>query len=191
MTEEMSAVEDAVLLERYAQGDPEAFETFFLRHRGRVYQYVLRKVQQPEVALELTQDIFLKLHAKIHLYQPGSPALNWFFTIVHNTCIDFLRKRSSQEQANRDTLWAHSEASAAASLTESHTAGSELMSNALSCLPAEQRKIVEGRTLEERSFASLAHETGKSEQALRKAYSRAIQKLRDLLGAASDSREEK
>ena len=195
MTEEMRTAEDAVLLERYAQGDPEAFEAFFLRHRVRVYHYVLRKVQHSEVALELTQDVFLKLHAKIQFYQPGSPALNWFFSIVHNTCVDFIRKRSSHDKVNRYTLSEQNRYSAFVLPSEQKgdhdKIRSEQLLNAISSLPVEQRKVVEGRALDDRSFASLAHEIGKSEPALRKVYSRALKKLSDLLGANSGSGEGK
>lgn len=187
-------VTDSVLLERYAQGDPEAFECFFLRHRGRVYQYVLRRVHRPEAAVELTQDIFLKLHATIHLYQSDRPALNWFFTMVHNTCVDYIRKSSRDLSLARDGgESAHDRNSHMYSVqTQSASADSdtERVFEALNSLPQDQRKIVEGRVLDDRSFSSLSHETGKSELALRKTYSRAVQKIRALLGSVRDSGEE-
>jgi RNA polymerase sigma-70 factor (ECF subfamily) len=193
--EDIGKSDDSALLERYAQGDPEAFEVFFLRHRGRVYQYIFRKVHQPEVALELTQEVFFKLHAKIHLYQAGSPALNWFFTLVHNTCVDFLRRKLLEKQYELSHLSSFNEG-ASPSYSDNNIGKdgqfeSERLLEALNALSDEQRKIVEARALEERSFASLSDETGKSESALRKVYSRALQKLRNLLSNSTDSGEEK
>lgn len=194
MTNEMCTFEDSDLLERYAQGDPAAFEAFFLRHRGRVYFYLYRRVHRPEIALELTQEVFLKLHSKIHYYQPTHQALSWFFTIVHNTCVDHMRKCASENKAGGGSLEqqavelvAHTEESAVGTVS----GAAERVIDGLKSLPAEQRKIVEARTLGERSFADLANEAGKSEPALRKAYSRALQRLRSFLNSESNSDGEK
>lgn len=195
MTDEKNEIPDSVLLERYAQGDPEAFEIFFIRHRGRVYQYVLRKMEQPETALELTQDVFVKLHAKVHLYQSGSPALNWFFTLVHNTCVDALRKSSRERSvvlnSEFDSNGRTDESISLESSNASPDTHTDRVIGLLGSLPSEQRRIVESRVFEERSFASLSQETGKSELALRKIYSRAVQKIKSLLNATDNTGEEK
>jgi DNA-directed RNA polymerase specialized sigma24 family protein len=52
------------------------------------------------------------------------------------------------------------------------------LGQSLSRLPADQRELVAKRVVEGQSFKSIAQESGKSEVALRKSYSRAIDKLR-------------
>ncbi|MBM3382877.1 MAG: sigma-70 family RNA polymerase sigma factor [Betaproteobacteria bacterium] len=186
---------DEELLEGYAQGNPEAFEAFFVRHRGRVYQYALKKLLRPELAAEVSQEVFLKLHSKIHLYKSNSAALPWFFTIVHNTCVDALRRNSGRIELSWEGESAI-EGSASSSLHKSGVSSlvisdpqagqhDEAISKAVSELSMEQRTVVQGRLLEEKSFRTLADESGKSEVALRKIYSRALEKLRTfLLGQA-------
>ena len=185
------APSDEELLEGYAQGDPEAFESFFVRHRGRVYQYALKKLTRPELAAEVTQDIFLKLHAKIHLYKTNAAALPWFFTIVHNACVDALRRNSNRVEISMeiedravhdDTMLPGVAAIPSVGFSES-AAGQrdEALIKAVSSLSKEQRSVVEGRLVEEKSFRILADESGKSEVALRKIYSRALEKIRTLL----------
>lgn len=182
---------DEELLERYAQGDPDAFEEFFRRHRGRVYQYALKKVFRAELAAEISQEVFLKLHSKIHHYRTNSRALPWFFSIVHNTCIDHIRKHvtesSLQSTVNEDELLelmssasSHEMARLNAPRDDSSVV-SENITKAIERLPREQRSILEGRVVDDKSFASLSLETGKSEVALRKIYSRAVGKIRSII----------
>lgn len=183
---------DEDLLESYAQGEAEAFEAFFLRHRGRVYQYALKMVQQPEIATELCQDVFLKLHAKIHLYKIHSPALPWFFSIVHNTCLDSLRK-SGRDNVLQNALKAESSEMIAEptrhqiQATEMEQGESsfndEAYRKAVRELSPEQRMVLDGRIFKDKSFTDLAEQSGKPEVTLRKIYSRAIHKLRIILGA--------
>lgn len=182
---------DEELLERYAQGEPDAFEQFFRRHRGRVYQYALNKVFRAELAAEISQEVFLKLHSKIHHYRTNSRALPWFFSIVHNTCIDHLRKRapesSLQSEANVDGLSEHMSSSNSHELVyvtderDVSLAGKDNLTEAVERLPRDQRSVLEARVIDDKSFATLSLETGKSEVALRKTYSRAVGKIRSMI----------
>ena len=55
------AVEDADLIERAARGAVEAFNLLVSRWEKRVYNYLLRITGNREDALDLTQDVFLKV----------------------------------------------------------------------------------------------------------------------------------
>ena len=187
--EQYAKMSDEELLDRYAQGEHLAFEVFFHRHRGRVYHYISKKVNQPELAAELSQDVFLKLHSKIHLYKSNSPALSWLFTIVFNTCVDSWRKNgknfprtlplhedslsiNQSEMISTDQNWQN---------IKDSVSENENLNCAVKNLSAEQRTVLEGRILEDKSFTLLSQQLGKTEVALRKIYSRAIQKLRSAL----------
>jgi RNA polymerase sigma-70 factor (ECF subfamily) len=182
---------DEELLERYAQGDPYAFEEFFRRHRGRVYQYALQKVLRAELAAEISQDVFLKLHSKIHHYRTNSRALPWFFSIVHNTCIDHIRKRvpesSLQSEVNADEVFELVSSASSHELVrvtvqkDDSSVEKENLTKAIERLPQEQRSVLEGRVIDDKSFAALSLETGKSEVAVRKIYSRAVGKIRSMI----------
>jgi len=57
------------------------------------------------------------------------------------------------------------------------------LASALYRLPAEQQKILDMRLFEDLSFQEISRRTGKSEVSLRKGYSRAVQNMRDWIGA--------
>lgn len=175
---------DELLLERYAQGEAQAFELFFERHRSRVYHYALKKLKRPELAAETVQDVFLKLHARIHQYRFGERALPWFFAIVHHACLDEIRKLSASNRsdvpmsqaethlASQSTeAWAHSNLTTSSSLTGG-------LHHEIRKLPTHERLVVEERIVGDKPFGQIAAETGKKEASLRKVYSRAIAKMR-------------
>ena len=54
------AVGDDALVERARRGDVDAFEQLYRLHAGRVYALCLRLAADPEVASELTQDVFMR-----------------------------------------------------------------------------------------------------------------------------------
>jgi RNA polymerase sigma-70 factor (ECF subfamily) len=170
---------DEQLLERYAQGDSQAFEAFFVRHKSRVYHYALGKLRRSEIAAEMTQDVFLKLHSKIHLYRQGERALPWFFSIVHNSCIDELRRQTVAfkvlDSSSAAELVA---ANAAAESVDGKGSLSTAIGDAMQGLSADQRRVLELRVTEGKTFRQISAETGKSEVALRKLYSRAVETLR-------------
>ena len=170
---------DEQLLERYAQGDSQAFERFFVRHKNRVYFYVLKKLHRSEVAAEATQDIFLKLHSKIHLYRSGERALPWFFWIVHNTCIDELRRMTSANKAgfNGEPVDPQVALESTQGL-DNQSDATNILEPSMQMLSVEQRVVLEKRVIDDKSFKQISLETGKNEVALRKTYSRAVEKLR-------------
>ena len=59
------AVEDADLIRQAARGSVEAFNLLVSRWDKRVYNYLLRILQNREDALDLSQDVFLKAYQNL------------------------------------------------------------------------------------------------------------------------------
>ena len=59
------AVEDADLILKARKGDVEAFNLLISRWEKRVFNYLLRILQNREDALDLSQDVFLKAAAQV------------------------------------------------------------------------------------------------------------------------------
>jgi RNA polymerase sigma-70 factor (ECF subfamily) len=167
---------DESLLERYAQGDPQAFDAFFTRHQVRVSRYALRILRRSELATEASQDCFLKLHANIHRYQTGQPALPWFFVIVHRTCLDVLRRdRKFAQHPEQQPGGADGESSVGFD-------GNVDFERIVGGLSSESQDLLQSRLVQEQSFQEISEQSGRKESALRKAYSRLIAKIRVELG---------
>ncbi len=90
------AVEDADLISRAREGDVEAFNLLISRWEKRVFNYLLRILQNREDALDLSQDVFLKAYQNLRkLEDPGRFAA-WLFRIAHNEAYSLFRKRKPE-----------------------------------------------------------------------------------------------
>lgn len=69
-----------------------------------VFSFVMKKVQDENVADELTVSVFSKVLAKLDLYDPNFQFKTWILTIAQNTVIDYWRKRSRENEDSTDNF---------------------------------------------------------------------------------------
>jgi RNA polymerase sigma-70 factor (ECF subfamily) len=74
-----------------------AFTLIVQRFERPLFFYALRRVQNEEVARDVTQEVFLKLTEHAHRYNPEVPLAAWLYTVARNKCIDYLRKKRYRE----------------------------------------------------------------------------------------------
>lgn len=75
-------------------GDREAFDWLVERHKDIVYAVAYRFARDPDLALDLSQDIFIRAYRGIRSFKERSSFSTWLYRIAMNTCIDHTRKRS-------------------------------------------------------------------------------------------------
>jgi RNA polymerase sigma-70 factor, ECF subfamily len=81
------------LMDAYCkQGDRRAFDELFTRLAPKVNILLLRLSRNRELAEELTQVTFLKVHRARDTYAPGSKVFSWVMAIARNVYIDAYRK---------------------------------------------------------------------------------------------------
>jgi len=89
----MDGVSDAQLMQRFGNGDAEAFRSLYLRHRDRLYRYALRLAASPAEADEIFQEVWLAVvHGRVR-YRPTASFVTYLFSIAHRRMIDSLRRR--------------------------------------------------------------------------------------------------
>ncbi len=95
MTPVKSAPErdDADLVRAALAGDADAFGLLVERYRVRLYRFVERYTNDAEDARDVTQDVFLKVHAALDSFDPKYRFSTWLFRIAGNAAIDHLRRR--------------------------------------------------------------------------------------------------
>lgn len=128
------AVEDADLISKARRGDVEAFNLLISRWEKRVYNYLLRILQNREDALDLSQDVFLKAYQSLRKLEDPERFAAWLFRIAHNEAYSLFRKRKPE-----------TEKEAATGEAVSGTFPIELslaVSSALGRLSADQREAV-------------------------------------------------
>lgn len=73
-------------------GDPAAYSELLKIYRDPLYFMLYEKVNNQEVAKDLTIEALGKAFKKLHLYTPDYTFSTWLFTVARNHCIDYLRK---------------------------------------------------------------------------------------------------
>jgi RNA polymerase sigma-70 factor (ECF subfamily) len=84
--------EDAGLMIRYRDGDPDAFVALYERHKGPLYRYLLRQVRNAGAAADLFQEVWSRLVATRSRYEARAKFATYLFHIAHNCTIDFFRR---------------------------------------------------------------------------------------------------
>ena len=85
---------EAEAIEKAKQGDAEAFQALYDRHKRRVYSLCLRMTANTAEAEDLTQEAFLQLYRKIATFRGESAFSTWLHRLSVNVVLMHLRKKS-------------------------------------------------------------------------------------------------
>ena len=85
---------EAGLIERAKQGDAEAFQGLYDKHKRRVYSLCLRMTSNTAEAEDLTQEAFLQLYRKIGTFRGESAFSTWLHRLSVSVVLMHLRKKS-------------------------------------------------------------------------------------------------
>ena len=89
------AKNDLLLVEEAKKGNEKAFAGLMNKYRDSIYYMLLKMVNNPSDAEDLTIEAFGKAFRNIDSYTPRFAFSTWLFMIATNNCIDFIRKRQS------------------------------------------------------------------------------------------------
>ncbi|WP_236653499.1 RNA polymerase sigma factor SigM [Streptacidiphilus melanogenes] len=138
-------VEDAELLRRHVEGDPDAFGELVRRHRDRLWAIALRTLGDREEAADALQDAFVSAFRAAHTFQGRSAVTTWLHRIVVNACLDRARRSSTrrtrlvEDETALETVAGHDEG---ADVSAERGELRRELAAALATLPAEQRAAV-------------------------------------------------
>jgi len=95
------SVADEQLIEGFRTGcgpasERELFDEIFQRYHSRVAAWCYRFTRDHELALDLTQEIFLKAFRRFHTFRSDSKISTWLYSITRNHCIDAVNKRAGE-----------------------------------------------------------------------------------------------
>jgi RNA polymerase sigma-70 factor (ECF subfamily) len=132
-----------------------------------VIRIVRNHLPRRELEEDLSQEIFLKIFAKLHQYRADMPFEHWVSRISVNTCIDHLRKQrnrpeyrwsdfSEEQQAILNNL----KYNASESDQQSPDENRELLERLLLNLKPDERLVIRWLYLEEKSVAEICDLTG-------------------------------
>ena len=98
-TRDLSVASDRELVAIAIEGFDGSFEELVRRYQRPIAAYVYRMVGNYESALDLTQEIFIKVYNSLSRYRAEFKFSTWIYKIAHNASVDHLRRNSTREQS--------------------------------------------------------------------------------------------
>jgi RNA polymerase sigma-70 factor (ECF subfamily) len=162
-----SELSDERLVARILDGNGADFEVLVRRHQGAIYSFILRMVRDPEEAMDLCQEVFLKVFSSLERFDPQFRFTTWLYRIVSNTAIDEIRRRRTGAAFSLDAPApddsAPREVAGAEPMPDEMLAARETMGRleeALKDLPDGYREVLLLRHQGERRYDEIARITG-------------------------------
>ena len=159
-------IDDRDLVSAYINGDEQAFEALLMRHKDKIYRFIVMKVRDGALAEDIFQDAFIKIikTLKAGNYNEEGKFLPWAMRIAHNLVIDYFRKANkvkmiSESSSQRDDFnifhtLSQDDENAFESMTREELEGQ--MVGLIDHLPESQRDILIMRIFKEMSFKDIA-----------------------------------
>ena len=159
------------LVERAQDGDRDAFGDLYRIHRPGVFR--LTRFYLGAGAEDAVSETFVRAWAALPRYRrTGAPFASWLHAIARHVAMDELRKSGRSEP--RDEL--------PDAGVEPMTAERLALSQALECLPTEQRQVIELKFLVGLTNPEVARALNSTPGAVNSRQWRALAALRELLG---------
>lgn len=87
----MEQFTDQALVEEIRGGSRIAFDEMMKRYERLVYRVSFSYTRDPEDAMDVTQDVFLKVYTKIGTYRGSGAFKTWLVRIAHRENLNWLR----------------------------------------------------------------------------------------------------
>ncbi len=172
---------DERLLIEAAQQDPARFAELYEINFERVYAYVVKRVGNRTETEDLTSEVFHQALANLKRFEwRGIPFAAWLFRIAANLISD--RWQRSGREVQDDSGKIDSVQVSLAEIEEVERRAT--LFRLTESLPAEQRRVVVLRFVEQKSIKEVAQEIRKTEGAVKQLQFRALSSLRSRMEGA-------
>jgi RNA polymerase sigma-70 factor, ECF subfamily len=185
----LRSLDDKALALALQAGEEEAFDEIVSRFQGRVYAVAYRVLGNREDALDASQEVFLKVHAKITSWKPTGGFLPWVLRMTTNHSIDQLRKKRRHPHQSLEEAFVPTTEGASVEPSTPQTAQEvrareieDRVRAALPVLSPSQREVFLLRHYEGLQLAEIAASMGCTVGSVKVHLFRALKKLQVELG---------
>ena len=182
------------LIRRAQQGDNGAFEELVLLHQKKVYNLCLRMSANPDDALDLSQEAFLRAWRSLGQYQFEASFSTWLFRLTSNICIDFLRRKKRRQETSLTESYDDSDEGAELSVPDAQPGPEQQaitnetkieLARAMEQLSPEHREILQLRVIEDLQYEQIADILGVRVGTVKSRLARARLSFRKILKAGN------
>jgi RNA polymerase sigma-70 factor, ECF subfamily len=163
--------DDLSLVSRAKAGEPDAFRALVVRYQRKVYAVALGIVKDPDLAWDVAQEAFVRVHGHLAEFEGKAAFSTWLFRIATHLSIDTVRRERTShkddvDEVNEAHLAEGGEGILSTSLgndPRENALRRELagkIQEALATLPEKHRTILVLREVEGLSYEELAERLG-------------------------------
>ena len=185
-----AASADWALVQQCATGDEHACARLVTDHQRMVYQLALHLLGDPQEALDVSQEVFLRVFRTLGQFRGQSTLRTWIYRIVINQASNrqrwWRRRRRAQQVPLDDHVQTHGELAESRNfaqpdrvLQQREVAGQ--VWKALDALPFDQRSVVVLREIDGLSYEEIAESLGIAIGTVKSRLARARETLRTAL----------
>jgi RNA polymerase sigma-70 factor (ECF subfamily) len=171
---------------RLAAGDREALAPLVERHHRRLYRIALAYLRQPDDALDVVQEVFVKAFRAAPKWDGSAEAGPWLARITVNLSIDRWRRTRRRAQtftplADGDHVASLADAGPSPDRRVERREAGERLAGALRVLPERQRAVVVLRHYQDMSLEEIARALDMSLGTVKSSLHRALSRMRAAL----------
>jgi len=175
------------------RGEAGAIEQLYDLYADRMYRYLLVRVADPDIAADLTTELFLKVIEHAGRFRlPASHAAAsfsaWLYRIAANLVAGYYRKERRRPLLSLDEQDAQHDPSKPPDRVVEDREELVELAQAMTTLSEQQRIVLHARYIEAMSNAEIAVALGKTEGAVKALQHRALRSLARVLGRQTGSR---
>ena len=140
---------EAEVISRVKKGDKEAYHFIVTRYMQRAYYVALSFVHNPQDALDISQEAFIKAFRKIKKFDSQKPFFPWFYQLMKNLCFDHLRRTQRREEVPLDGV-------RILKTEKEDRELKEVLWKGIENLPQEQKEVIILRYFQQYSYREIA-----------------------------------
>ncbi|MEM6965077.1 MAG: sigma-70 family RNA polymerase sigma factor [Bacteroidota bacterium] len=160
--------------------NPSAFGELYTRYNRKVFLYCAKILKDRDNALDVTQDIFVKISKKLNQLQDSQTFVKWLFTIAHNHCMDFLKKQNKIAKVSTEELLFVEDRPVDIEALELKDHALNQLEIILNQMPEQEGNLLREKYFEKKSIADLANKYHLSASAIKMRLARSRKKMEQL-----------
>lgn len=156
------------LVQKFSKAQSDQLSETIQKERGRLLNFIKKRVPAPEDAEDVLQDVFYQLINAYRAAESIEKVTSWLFTVARNKITDLYRKKkaepfskkisSSESEFNLEAILP--DLSELPDQTMARRMIWEALEEALEELPPKQREVFEMHEFEQKSFQEISKITG-------------------------------
>jgi len=166
---------DEDLVQKVKEGDLRAFDELYARYLNPIYRYIYKKTFHHQDTEDICQEVFIRVFRYIRHFKSEASFISWLYAIAKNETLRHLKKKMVRESTE---VFSFEKERSFPPEVVGESSLKLALKEALNRLSPYQRKVVILHGLKEISFSDISSILGKSKQATKSTWYRALRNLK-------------